>query len=230
MKEGFVTALPSMKKKTRRVNRPHFDLLAFLAIGIAAAAVGATGNPGGGAITGSADKQVLSTGKIVGNQGVRWTNDLLSATSPLSAIDLPVTFEKPKRTELVISLAQAAQTTRQFENDRSVTPINYLFNPTETLQRRLQQLAAGLQGIGGLLAYEGDEQEFVLEAGPPGHSLSIFLHPSRTLAMYRARPSFDLDSLTVVKLPKYPSLGQVMEIAGKYLESVNAHQVAHDVA
>jgi hypothetical protein len=103
--------------------------------------------------------------------------------------------------------------------DLSLPPkISMQFIPTPEMKVRIIDIARVLDRIGNLVAYEGDEDEVVLEAGPRKNSLTILLQPLTTTAMYRTGSAYELSNLQVLTLAKKPRNDELETLVLSYAE------------
>lgn len=241
LKNGLVSA-PQKSNKAFVKSRRGFDLHAFLRKGIAALATGSAVLASGAVsavttpIVSATATQHLKwewnahdaaladqciTRRVALNNSqtgrTRFMSDVLGQSGTFkNSIDLMRTgrFHADNLPESILS--PPGTTLQHAANLPSPPHILMQFTPTPEMYERILDIARVLDRIGNLVAYEGDEGEVVLEAGPRGSSLTVLLQAHATTAMYRTSAAYELKNLQVLTFSPKPGHDELEDLTLSY--------------
>lgn len=100
--------------------------------------------------------------------------------------------------------------------------VEWLFAPSIEQSLKISAAAAqiALVGMFGILCYEGDEGEMILEAGPSGRTLTFLFKTDEDVALYRKDPA-DYTNVTARSFSPSVTLAEIASVAQEYLREVN---------
>lgn len=236
LKHGLISTLSDTPKPNAR-RRPGLDIFAFIRRGIiapslvvAAATVASLPSHTNVYLT----KQV-GLERLVGHDQIYDIPTISAVHSVTNMIRSDVAVNNrfnTLRQPFLCLTTTSAQTANSTWNSRAFgltnRPVNLaqtqaciqtLFTPTEEQRARIQDFTPAIvsAGISNILAYENEQDDLIIEAGPPARTLTFVIKKNRILAMYRVDHEDGTSEIVSSRLSATPSAEEISAITRSYV-------------